>query len=82
MPLFYARSAMSGTNSTQKPNRAPAAAGAVSYPTKRVNPDGSETWTERTPDGVRTGTVSAENVAMIDRIMEEHAELMRRLAKR
>ena len=82
MPLFGARNAMSSTNSPRKPDGAPVAAGAVTYPTCRVNPDGSETWTERTPDGVRSGTVSAENVAMIDRIMEEHAEPMRRLAKR
>ena len=73
---------MSSMNSTRKPNGAPTIVGAIGYPTRRVNPDGSETWTEMTPDGVRTGTVSAENVAMIDRIVEEHAELMRRLAKR
>ena len=82
MTLFNVRNAMSGMNGTLKRNGAPPAPGAITYPTWRTNPDGSETWTERTPDGVRTGTVSAENVAMIDRIMEEHAELMRRLAKR
>ena len=73
---------MSGMNGTPKQNGAPVAAGAVTSPTCRVNPDGSETWTERTPDGVRSGTVSAENVAIMDRFVKEHPNLMRRLAKR
>ena len=73
---------MSSTNSPRKPDGAPVAAGAVTYPTCRVNPDGSETWTERTPDGVRSGTVTAENVAIMDRFVKEHPNLMRRLAKR
>lgn len=73
---------MSRMSGTPKRNGAPAAPGAVIYPTKRVNPDGSETWTERTPDGVRSGTVSAENVAIMDRFVKEHPNLMRRLADR
>ena len=73
---------MSRMNGPRKPNRAPTIAGAITYPTCRVNPDGSETWTELTPDGVRTGTVSAENVAIMDRFVKERANLMRRLADR
>ncbi len=73
---------MSSANSTRKPNGAPTIVGAICYPTRRVNPDGSETWTEMTPDGVRTGTVSAENVAIMDRFVKEHPNLMRRLADR
>ena len=73
---------MPGMNGTPKRNGAPPAPGAVTYPTCRVNPDGSETWTERTPDGVRSGTVSAENVAIMDRFVKEHPNLMRRLADR
>lgn len=44
--------------------------------------DGAEIWTVRKPGGVATATASARSVAVMERVVKEYREALRRLADR
>lgn len=43
---------------------------------------GAEIWTVRKPGGVETSTASARSVAVMERVVKEYGETLRRLADR